>query len=384
MNEMNENQQPVSEDRFTPPPRKRPSKAVRKQRVMRMVLRGLMVFLTVILMVLSAAWLLLDTVFNGPSVTARDVLTRSLSFSSGTYWIPSVFLGEELANQIIQNNPELELPNDRSEIVIDSSGALNGDNDEWTDYPDGIYIETVKASTYTAHVMVIRDPSTVYVATSTEHYSTSIPGMRLNHVIEREGAVAGINAGAFLDNGTADPIVGSIPYGLVVSEGEVVWDDGRSQNGFVGFTEDNVMVVSKTISAAQAREWKIRDGCCFGPVLIMDGVINQAAYDNDAGWNPRTAIGQRSDGAVIMVVIDGRQASGIGGSYADLIDIMIEYEAVNACNLDGGSSSIMYYRDTYGIYGQAGALHMVNSYSLLQEEPRVMPTFILVRPSSED
>ncbi len=384
MNEMNENQQPVSEDRFTPPPRKRPSKAVRKQRVMRMVLRGLMVFLTVILMVLSAAWLLLDTVFNGPSVTARDVLTRSLSFSSGTYWIPSVFLGEELANQIIQNNPELELPNDRSEIVIDSSGALNGDNDEWTDYPDGIYIETVKASTYTAHVMVIRDPSTVYVATSTEHYSTSIPGMRLNHVIEREGAIAGINAGAFLDNGTADPIVGSIPYGLVVSEGEVVWDDGRSQNGFVGFTEDNVMVVSKTISATQAREWKIRDGCCFGPVLIMDGVINQAAYDNDAGWNPRTAIGQRSDGAVIMVVIDGRQASGIGGSYADLIDIMIEYEAVNACNLDGGSSSIMYYRDTYGIYGQTGALHMVNSYSLLQEEPRVMPTFILVRPSSED
>lgn len=371
-------------DRFTPPPRKRPSKAVRRKRAMRMFLRGIMVFLTVILMLLSTAWLVLDGVFNGPSVAARDVLTRSLSFSSGTYWIPSVFLGEELANQIISNNPELELPNDKSEIIIDSEGALNGDNDEWADYPDGIYIRTEKGPTYTAHVMVIRDPSTVYVATSSETYSTSIPGKRLNHVMEREGAVAGINAGAFLDNGTADPIVGSIPYGLVVSEGEIVWDDGRSQNGFVGFTEDNVLVVSKSINAAQAREWKIRDGCCFGPVLLMDGQINQAAYENDAGWNPRTAIGQRSDGAVIMVVIDGRQASGIGGSYADLIDIMIEYEAVNACNLDGGSSSIMYYRDTYGIYGQAGNLHMVNSYSALQAEPRVMPTFILVRPSSED
>ncbi len=371
-------------DRFTPPARKRPSKALRRKRAMKMLLRSLMVFLTVIIMLLSAAWLVLDGIFNGPSVAARDTLTRSLSFSSGTYWIPSVFLGTELANQIISDNPELELPNEKSEIVIDSNGALNGSNDEWDDYPDGIYIETVKGATYTAHVMLIRDPSTVYVATSTDNYSTSIPGTRLNYVIERDGAVAGINAGAFLDNGTADPIVGSIPYGLVVSEGEIVWDDGRSQNGFVGFNQDNVMVVSKSITAAQAREWNIRDGCCFGPVLIMDGVINEAAYDNDAGWNPRTAIGQRADGAVIMVVIDGRQASGLGGSYADLIDIMIEYEAVNACNLDGGSSSIMYYRDTYGIYGEPGKLQMINTYSLLQEEPRVMPTFILVRPSSED
>ncbi len=374
----------AANDRITPPARKRPSKTVRRKRAMKILLRSLMVFLTVILMLLSTAWLVLDGIFHGPSVAARDTLTRSLSFSSGTYWIPSMFLGKDLANQIISDNPELELPNEKSEIVIDSNGALNGNNDEWDDYPDGIYIETVKGETYTAHVMLIRDPSTVYVATSTDSYSTAIPGTRLNYVIERDGAVAGINAGAFLDNGTADPIVGSIPYGLVVSEGEIVWDDGRSQNGFVGFTEDNVMVVSKSITAAQAREWKIRDGCCFGPVLLMDGEINQAAYDNDAGWNPRTAIGQRADGAVIMVVIDGRQASGLGGSYADLIDIMVEYEAVNACNLDGGSSSIMYYRDTYGIYGQAGALHMVNSYSLLQSEPRVMPTFILVRPSSED
>ncbi len=383
MSEINENI-PLDNSGFTPPPRKRPSKAVRRKRATRNILRGVMVFLTIIVMLLATAWLVLDAVFNGPSVTARDTLVRSLSFSSGTYWIPSVFLGEELANEIISNNPELELPNDKSEIVIDSNGALNGDNDEWNNYPDGIRIETVKGSTYTAHVMIVRDPSTVYVATSSDVFSYSIPGTRLNYVIEREGAVAGINAGAFFDNGTADPSVGSVPFGLVVSKGEIVWDDGRSQNGFVGFTEDNVLVVSKSISAAQAREWKIRDGCCFGPVLIMDGVINQAAYDNDAGWNPRTAIGQRADGAVIMVVIDGRQASGIGGSYADLIDIMIEFEAVNACNLDGGSSSIMYYRDTYGIYGQAGALHMVNTYSLLQSEPRAMPTFILVGPSSED
>ncbi len=373
------------------PVRRRPNKAQRKAKVTRLVLRGVMMFLTILLMVLIAALSLLDGVFNGPSVSARDTLTRSLSYSSGTYWIPSVFLGEQLANEIIENNPDLwNGPETSGTVVIDTTGAMSGDNEEWKDYPDGIRIETVKGATFTAHVMIVRDPSTVYVATSTESFSTSIPGGRLNQVIEKENAIAGINGGAFLDNGTSGTIVGSVPEGLVISNGEVVWNDGRSGptnnnfTGFVGFTEDNRMIVSKTITAAQAKEWKIRDGVCFGPVLIIDNNVNNEAYNNDAGWNPRTGIGQRADGAVVMVCIDGRQAGSIGGSFADLIDILLEYGAVNACALDGGTSTIMYYRDTYGLYGEAGKLKMINTYSALQEDPRRMPTFFLVKPSSEE
>ena len=74
----------------------------------------------------------------------------------------------------------------------------------------------------------------------------------------------------------------------------------------------------------------------------------------------------------------GRQASSMGGTYADIIDIMVEYGAVNACNLDGGSSTVMLYRDY-----QTGEVSMINSYSLLQEKPRRMPTFIMVRSESE-
>ena len=129
----------------------------------------------------------------------------------------------------------------------------------------------------------------------------------------------------------------------------------------------------------KAMELGIRDGCCFGPVLIMNGEINEDAYNTNSGLNPRTAIGQRADGTVIFLCIDGRQVSSMGGTYANLIDIMIEYGAVNACNLDGGSSTVMLHRDT-----KTGEVSMINSYSLLQEEPRRMPTFYMVRPSSED
>ena len=53
------------------------------------------------------------------------------------------------------------------------------------------------------------------------------------------------------------------------------------------------------------------------------------------------AIGQRADGAILIVTIDGRQPTSVGASYEDLIEIMMNYGAINAANLDGGSSTYM-------------------------------------------
>ena len=118
-------------------------------------------------------------------------------------------------------------------------------------------------------------------------------------------------------------------------------------------------------------------------MLIVNGEVNLEAYNNKSGFNPRTAIGQRADGAVIFVCIDGRQAGSLGGTYADIINIMQEYGAVNACNMDGGSSSVMMYRDTYGKLGQASQEAVfVNVPSLIQSKPRRMPNFWMVRPAS--
>ena len=74
----------------------------------------------------------------------------------------------------------------------------------------------------------------------------------------------------------------------------------------------------------------------------------------------------------------------MGGEYKDAIDIMVEYGAVNACNMDGGSSTVMLYRDTYGRYGDSGEVRIMNSYSLLQSEPRKMPDYWLVRKTGEN
>ena len=380
MNKKNQSPDIVSSRGASPQPKKKGSGLLG-----RIVRRFFLLLFTVILLSLAALVLVMNLIFKGPSPTAQERLTMSLIEASATKWIPALFIGEERVAEITSAESGSSLTDDvtdTSQVIIQKDSAISTSSNEWDNYPDGIRIESYAGDTYNAHIMIVRDPSQVYMGISTESFSTSIPGKRLNAVMEEENVLAGVNAGAFNDDGTASSTVGSCPLGLVMSGGKCVWTSGKQPGleGFAGFTTDDVLVVSTTnLTKAQAEEMNIRDGCCFGPVLIMNGEVNMEAYNMNSGFNPRTAIGQRADGAVIFVCVDGRQAGSIGGTYADVIDIMVEYGAVNACNMDGGSSSIMYYRDTYGRYGEAGQVQRINSYSLLQSEPRRMPNYWLVK-----
>jgi exopolysaccharide biosynthesis protein len=173
-----------------------------------------------------------------------------------------------------------------------------------------------------------------------------------------------------------------VPEGLVFSGGECVWSTGAPPNGitgFAGFNYDNILVVhQENITKAQAEELNIRDGCCFGPVFVKDGELNTLVYDMDTTYNARTAIGQRADGTIIFLCIDGRQAGSMGATYADAMELMKKLGAVNACNLDGGASTVMTRRDASGKVIQCG------SYALIQASPRRMPTFFMVRPTETE
>ena len=351
----------------------------------RLIRRFFLVVFTIVILVAAALVLVLNMILNGPSPAAQEVLTMSLIEASATKWVPALFIGEERVAEI-RTSVNQELPQEVStstKVVIQKANAITGASDEWANYPDGIRIERVAGDTYNAHVMIVRDPSTVYMGTSTEKYSTAIPGKRITEMMEANpDAIAAVNAGAFFDNGTSDSSVGSYPLGLGVSNSKTVWESGQQPGlqGFAGFNDEDILVVSqKNLSKKEAEALNIRDGCCFGPVLLMDGEVNLEAYNNNSGFNPRTAIGQRADGAVIFVCIDGRQVASPGGTYADIINIMVEFGAVNACNMDGGSSSVMMYRDERGLFGEAGATTMINNYSLLQSQPRRMPNFWMVR-----
>ena len=123
-------------------------------------------------------------------------------------------------------------------------------------------------------------------------------------------------------------------------EGSRIAANGNTTYDIIGFNKENVLIVGK-MTGNQAVNMGIRDAVCFGPTLIVNGNPLTVAGAG-SGLNPRTAIGQRADGTVLLLVIEGRQATSLGASYNDLIRVMLEYGAVNAANLDGGSSSVMY------------------------------------------
>ena len=387
MSKKNVNPVPGADSGAAMPPKKKKKKG--SGLLGRIIRRFFLVLFTVVILVLAALVLVMNLVFNGPSPAARDKLTMTLIEASATKWVPALFIGEDTVAEIRESVSDSGLDEDvtdTTKVIIQANNVITGNSNEWDSYPDGIRIERRSGDTYNAHIMIVRNPAQVYMGTSTEKFSTAIPGKRITEVMaENPDVIAAINAGAFNDDGTASSYVGSTPLGLVMSNGNCVWTSGKQPGleGFAGFNEDNILVVSKTnLSQSEAENLKIRDGCCFGPVLIVNGEVNLEAYNNKSGFNPRTAIGQRADGAVIFVCIDGRQAGSLGGTYADIINIMQEYGAVNACNMDGGSSSVMMYRDTYGKLGTAGETVMVNNYSLLQSQPRRMPNFWMVRAAS--
>ena len=417
MNERNEaTRQPDMETNISPnqvtisqrgTARKKKKKKADAKAMTFMVLRRTgLCLLTLIVVLLIGACLILNMLFNNTNDEVKKKLTMTLREPSGTKWLPALFIGKDSV-AAIENEGENAIdvimlsqsgnpnnPDGPSGPIVNPNGSMGDLKGEFDNYPDGLYIEEVKGKTFNAYVMVIQDPSKVYMATSSTPFSKDKPGLRINEAIAKEGAIAAINAGAFFDNGTSSTVVGSVPEGLVIAGGEVLWKTGQApENGFVGFNYDNVMVVDHTMTATRAKELNIRDGCCFGPALIINGTVNQKAYSSNSGFNPRTAIGQRADGAVIFVCIDGRQAGSLGGTYKDMINIMLEYGAVNACNLDGGSSTVMVYEDQYGLYdgdtdrqrfGDNDQYVLINNYSLLQEQPRRMPTFFMVKPPSED
>ena len=188
---------------------------------------------------------------------------------------------------------------------------------------------------YQGYLVAIYDPSRVTIATT--NY-LGVKGELITTVAKREDAIIALNAGGFYDPDWNSN--GALPHGTVIQNGKIVSDfeDAKMGGGMVGFTYDNKLLLGK-YSASEAIQVGYRDAVEFGPYLIVNG--KSSFVKGNGGWGiaPRTAIGQRSDGIVLFLAINGRLATSIGADMGDLTEIMENYGAINAANMDGGSST---------------------------------------------
>lgn len=201
---------------------------------------------------------------------------------------------------------------------------------------DDYKIIEISGKGYSGYLAVIYDPSrikTVY----TKKLGTS--GQYLKQMAKDNDALIAINGGGFEDPNFNSN--GSDPLGITFSGGKLITSKTwNGSGGLIGFTEANKLVLGK-MTVKQAQEMKVRDGVTFGPFLIINGKKSTILGNGGWGTAPRTAIGQRKDGIVLFLVIDGRTVTKPGANMNDLIEIMENYGAYNAANLDGGTSSAM-------------------------------------------
>ena len=316
---------------------------------------------------LALEWVLV----KGPSPALRDSFVMTMIWTRRFDFIPRIFLTGDETQAIFDehwsiNNTEAT---DTSLITVkaaqkDETGEDTGPQADDYGYVDedgdGIIIVDVKKKGFVGKMIIILDPSRVFVG-KPEVYGGY--GMTLEDRAKRYDALGGVNGGGFYDpegGGT-----GGYPDGLTIADGEI-FNEGNSTRTFCGLDSNNILHVGDYSSDA-AIEDGMRDGVSFGPALIING---KGEYGNhmESGINPRTAVGQRADGAILLLAIDGRQVHSIGASFGDARDVMLDFGAVNACNMDGGSSTVMYYNGEY-----------INSPSSASGTSRALPDAFLFK-----
>ena len=281
--------------------------------------------------------------FYGPFDSFKEFWITSAMTTMNHKYLATYIYSDDYIQKVLQNNS-----------IIEVDEITNPDEIEFRKYTTTIYknqyekailqkdegndlykVINVSGKGYQGFLVAIYDPSRIHIATTAY---LGVTGESILTVSERENAIIAMNAGGFYDPDWNSN--GALPHGVVFSNGKVVseFQQANVGGGFIGFTNENKFVLG-SMSKQEAINMGIRDAVQFGPFLIING--KRSFVRGNGGWGiaPRTAIGQRQDGIVLFLVINGRRPNSIGADMIDLCDVMENYGAYNAANLDGGSSS---------------------------------------------
>ena len=307
------------------------------------ILKRVLIILAILMCIGVATGLFL---LYGPYAGFREWLITTAMTTKSHQYLATWFYDDETINEVLSKNRVQEV----DEITDSSLTVILDDEDKKTEYAneyeravlekdpnnEDYKIIEIEGKGYSGYLAVIYDPSRIKTVYS-KKLGTS--GQYLTTMAKDNDALIAINGGGFVDPNYNSN--GASPLGITFSGGKLITSDSYSgTGGLIGFTEENKLVLGK-MTVKQAQEMKVRDAVTYGPFLIINGKASKVLGNGGWGTAPRTAIGQRQDGIVLFLVIDGRTVTRPGADMNDLIEIMQNYGAYNAANLDGGTSSVM-------------------------------------------
>ncbi len=286
------------------------------------------------------------TLLYGPWNGFREWLVTTAMTTMTHQYFATWFYDDETIDYILDKNKIVEIDEETDVNAINTNKVSTESVKYENEYERAILERDPKNNDYKiieisekkfdGYLVAVYEPSRVKTLV-TAKLGTS--GQYVTTMAKNNDALIAINGGGFDDpnfNST-----GGSPLGITVRDGEYITTKTYAgSGGIIGFTEDDKLVLGK-MSLAKAKEMKIRDAVTFGPFLIVNGKASEVLGNGGWGTAPRTAIAQRKDGIVLFLVVDGRTATKPGADMDDLIEILQNYGAYNAANLDGGTSSVL-------------------------------------------
>ena len=271
------------------------------------------------------------TLLYGPWHGFRDWLITTAMTTLNHQYFATWFYSDEVIQGVLSQNVVIETGESTNADEVEIVAIL--DQQEYAnEYEEAILkkdpsndlykVIPITGKGYTGNLVAVYDPSKISVCV-TKYLNSK--GQYLVDMAKDHDAVVAINGGGFIDPNYNS--LGGVPQGIVISNGKIVSNRSYTKSGgIIGFTNENKLVLGK-MTAQQALNQGIRDAVSFGPFLIVNG--KPSFIKGNGGWGtaPRTAIGQRQDGIVLFLVIDGRMVGRPGADMVDLTEIMQNYGA---------------------------------------------------------
>ncbi|MCY6960205.1 M56 family metallopeptidase [Clostridium brassicae] len=268
-------------------------------------------------------------IINNKSIIKRRITMISL-FKKGSYkWSPiPIFILAMMSLALLTNGKNAQvLASNKNPKSSKIEQNLNNKDSSISEYD-------IEGNHFKGKMLVIPKSKKISVGFNNE---VSKITKTTSEIAKDNNALCAINAGGFTES--------ILPYGLIIHNGNVVYNDIKdkeSETDIVAFNETGKLIVGRH-SLSQLKKMNIKEAVSFGPALVINGQPMIAKDNGNWGTAPRTAIGQRADGTTLFLTIDGRSNLSLGATLSEVQNILIEFGAVTASNLDGGSSSTMYY-----------------------------------------
>lgn len=273
---------------------------------------------------------------HGPFERAKKIYVSSAMETMNHQYLATWFLSDEEIATITNVSPG---QSDNEPVESTDISDIN-----FSDKDDDINIYNIDGGfKYKGYYLVIDNPKRIKIGVTSK---LEKEGETTSEIAQNNNAVAAINGGAFVDKTSVVWTgTGAFPDGIVMSEGKTIWNSVTDKDGtpLFGITDKGVLIVGK-YSENELKKLNVKEALSFKPILIVNG--KKATISNEPigmGMASRTAIGQKKDGSIILLVIDGRQFGSLGATFEELQEIMLKLGAINAINLDGGRSTTMYY-----------------------------------------